>query len=213
MDKDYTQEDEGIINSEVLDAQCSELTAEDLEELETIGVYPRRVRSGRYDSIMSSPDDMMESAYKAAKIIDDTGRVPLSFNNLIRDTDPDFVPDCDYHSGVGLSLDPTNSSSKQSGRLTEKQLEEVINTKRHCRECPYSDECLAISFTGLQITRTSRSERILPGTNDTNPLVLDEYLMFGGYTPKERKVIFEHVCDILEEKDQQMEGFHIRELL
>lgn len=177
------------------------LTDKELEDLKAVGIIPQKVRSGRYASIMSSSEEMLEAAYDAAEIIDKTGRVPLSFTSLISDIDPDFTPDCDYNNGAELCLDPNNSSSKQSGRLTEEQLREVVNTKLHCMECPFKTECLAVSFTGLQITRTSRSERILPGTENTHPLVLDEYLIFGGYTPKERRVIFEHVCDILEEKD------------
>lgn len=179
------------------------LSDEEIVELNANGIYPEKVRSGRYSAIMSTMDEMDMAARIAADIIDDKGRKPLSFAEFIREFDPNFVPDCDFFSEHDLYLDPGESSSKQSGRLTADQLRAVAETKMHCNECPLKNECLSISFTGVQITRTVRRERVLPGTEDRMPLVLDEYLIFGGYTPRERKIIYEKTCDILESRDRR----------
>ena len=100
------------------------------------------------------------------------------------------------------------SHSKQVGYMDPETANKVINTKLHCNQCPLKKECLAISLSGIQITRISRSERTLPrrpGDYETPILVMDDFLIFGGLTPQERRIVFYYVCDILEDNNKDFE--------
>lgn len=192
---DYTPQSDGYKRT---------LDGLDEKDLQRSGIHVKETRNGLFDPIMTSSDDLEDMAYEVADIIDKTGRVPLNFAELAHAQGLDgFVPDCSLDKGLDLYLD-TDTSSKQSGKLQPEQLPEVVNTKIHCFECPLKRECLALSFTGVQITRTSRSEVVIPGTNveDKVPLVMNDYMISGGLTPQERRIVFERVCDILSEADR-----------
>lgn len=174
----------------------------DIRDLEHSGIFPTEVRSGKFSPIMATKEYLEDISYKVAQIIEDNDRKPLNFDMFLKEYDPDFIPDCDYYTST-VNIDP-DVHSRQVGHLLEEEAQGVIDCKIHCAECPLSTQCLAISMTGIQITRPSKTERTIPpknGDTETPSLVMDDFLIFGGLTPQERRIVFDKVCDILEEKD------------
>ena len=176
----------------------------DIKDLHDNGIFPSEVRMGKFSPIMATEGYLLDIAYEVAEIIEEHDRKPLSFDIFIKEYDPDFIPDCNYHTAV-VNIDP-GVHSRQVGLLEENDARDVADCKIHCAECPLSTQCLAVSMTGIQITRPSKSERTLPpkpGDTETPSLVMDDFLIFGGLTPIERRVVFNYVCDILEERDRR----------
>lgn len=163
------------------------------------------IRGKRYSPIMSREELLDEAALEIAFIIEETGRQPLQFNDFIVSYDLEngtqFMPPCHIEKSTGKTpfLIDMESSSKQSGQIDEKTLKEIIHTKSICQQCPLQKECLATSMTGIQLARSSEKERTIPKSYPS--LVINEYLISGGFTPQERGIIFEKLCDILESWD------------
>lgn len=180
--------------------------AYNVDDLRDEGIYLTEVRRGRFSPIMRTQEQLYDTAVEIAALIEDYHRTPLTFEEFIKEMPTKFIPDCDYYKGT-LLID-TGTYSKQSGNMPADIANEVINTKLHCTECPLVNQCLAISMTGIQITRVSRTERTLPkypGDTTSPTLVMDDFLIFGGLTPQERRIVFHHVCDILEENNMLLE--------
>lgn len=172
-----------------------------LEDCQEMGVEPHKIRRSQYSPVMATRESMVEAAYEVADIIDRHGRTPVLFSQLAAEVGLEsYIPACSVTKGQTMMLN-TGSSSKQVGGMSPGELSGVLETKQVCGLCPLATQCLAVSMTAPQSGRASKSERVLPGTQGVSPLVLDEYIMFGGFTPQERKDIFDLVCDILEEKD------------
>lgn len=174
-------------------------TEEDVRHLE---LSLEIVRGENYKPIITRLEAMMADAERVAEMIEDWGRQSMDFNKLIRrfnlDKDEEFKPDCEL---IYMNTD-TDSHSKQSGALSKNLMLDVIETKKHCVECPLKIHCLASSLASPQNTRMSKKERTIP-THDGSLLTMSEYGIFGGYTPQERRIIFNRVCDILEENDRR----------
>lgn len=178
----------------------------DVDRLHDDGIKVRVVKRGKISPVMTDKEDLREIAEDVAQFIESQERQPMYFDQFASQYDPRFVPDCDYENGA-LEID-TGSHSKQAGHMDVDTANKVIETKLHCAECPLKKECLAISLTGIQITRVSRSERVLPhrpGDFETPILVMDDFLIFGGLTPQERRIVFHEVCDILEDNNKDFE--------
>lgn len=178
----------------------------DVDELSEQGINVKVVKRGKISPLMTDGKDLHEVAKDVAAFIESQDRQPMYFDQFASQFDPHFVPDCDFDSNI-IDID-TGSHSKQAGHMDVDTANKVIETKLHCAECPLQRECLAISLTGIQITRISRSERVLPrrpGDVDTPILVMDDFLIFGGLTPQERRIVFHDVCDILEENNRDFE--------
>lgn len=154
----------------------------------------------RYSPIMpESMDELDDVAYEIATIINDRGRSTINFFKVLDEQGESEYPlPCQYGNKIEEYLD-TNSRYNQSGFLSEKQLNNTIEMKKNCAGCPFAKECLAVSMTSVQTARTSKNSKIIP--NSEPPVSLSEYLIFGGYTPQERGIIFGKVCDILREYD------------
>lgn len=163
------------------------------------------IRGKRYSPVLSKEDLLDEAALEIAFIIEETGRQPLQFNDFIVSYDLEngtqFIPPCHIDKSTGKTpfLIDMKSSSKQSGQIDQKTLKEILHTKSICQECPLQKECLATSMTGIQLARSSEKERTIPNSNPS--LVINEYLISGGFTPQERGIIFEKLCNILEDWD------------
>lgn len=182
--------------------ETSDELSYDVEELSRDGICVRVVKRGQISPIMTPRETLKDIAEDVAQIIEENDRQSLYFEKFASQFNPHFVPDCDYESSH-LVID-TGSHSKQAGHMDVDTANKVIDTKLHCNECPLKRECLAISMTSVQITRASRSDRVLPrrpGDMETPTLVMDDFLIFGGLTPQERKIVFNYVCDILEENN------------
>lgn len=178
----------------------------DVDTLYEQGIKVKVVKRGKISPLMTDRESLRKIAEDVARFIESQDRQPMYFDQFASQFDPHFVPDCDYESNI-IEID-TGSHSKQAGHMDVDTANKVIETKLHCAECPLRRECLAISLTGIQITRVSRSERVLPrrpGDTDTPILVMDDFLIFGGLTPQERRIVFYDVCDILEENNKQFE--------
>lgn len=175
----------------------------DVDSLADDGINVKVVKKGKISPIMTDKDTLKNIAVEVAQFIESQDRQPMHFEQFASQFDPHFVPDCDYDTG-DIEID-TGSHSKQAGHMDIDMANKVIDTKLHCAECPLKKECLAISLSGIQITRISRSERVLPRRPDdfeTPILVMDDFLIFGGLTPQERRIVFYYVCDILEENNK-----------
>lgn len=163
------------------------------------------IRGKRYSPVLSKENLLDEAALEIAFIIEETGRQPLQFNDFIVSYDLEngtqFIPPCHIDKSTGKTpfLIDMKSSSKQSGQIDQKTLKEVLHTKSICQECPLQKECLATSMTGIQLARSSEKERTIPNSDPS--LVINEYLISGGFTPQERGIIFEKLCNILEDWD------------
>ena len=163
------------------------------------------IRGKRYSPVLSKETLLDEAALEIAFIIEETGRQPLQFNDFIVSYDLEngtqFIPPCHIDKSTGKTpfLIDMKSSSKQSGQIDQKTLKEVLHTKSICQECPLQKECLATSMTGIQLARSSEKERTIPNSDPS--LVINEYLISGGFTPQERGIIFEKLCNILEDWD------------
>lgn len=175
----------------------------DVDDLANDGIKVKVVKKGKVSPIMTGRDKLEELAREIAFFIESHDRQPMHFEQFASQFDPHFVPDCDYNEG-SIEID-TGSHSKQKGHMDIDTANKTIDAKLHCAECPLKKECLAISLTGIQITRVSRSERVLPRRPDdfeTPILVMDDFLIFGGLTPQERRIVFYEVCEILEENNK-----------
>lgn len=172
-----------------------------LEDCQEMGIEPVKIRRSQYSPVIASEESMVEAAYEVADIIERHGRVPVLFSKLAEEVGlGSYIPACSVTKGQTMMLN-TGSSSKQVGGMSPDELGGVLETKQICGRCPLAIQCLAVSMTAPQSGRASKSERVLPGSSIDSPLVLDEYIMFGGFTPQERRIIFDMVCDFLEEKD------------
>lgn len=163
------------------------------------------IKGKRYSPIMSKEELLDAAALEIAFIIEENGRKPLHFNDFIVSYDlkhgTEFMPPCHIKKSTKKTpfLIDMEASSKQSGQIDEKTLKEVLHTKSICQECPLQKECLATSMAGVQLARSSEKERTIPRSNPS--LVMNEYLISGGFTPQERGEIFNKLCDILEDWD------------
>ena len=175
----------------------------DIDELANDGINIKVVKKGKISPIMTDRSQLSELAKEIAFFIEAQDRQPMYFEQFASQFNPRFVPDCDWEKG-SIDID-TGSHSKQAGHMDIDTANKTIEAKLHCAECPLKKECLAISLSGIQITRISRSERVLPrrpGDYETPILVMDDFLIFGGLTPQERRIVFYEVCDILEENNK-----------
>lgn len=202
MARGYESPGEFVLSAIYHEIEQTELPDE--EEIDRMGLSIIKGRGEHYSPVMSSMEEMDEMARQAADIIDKNNRLPVDFNNLIDEyhsqIDESFKPDCEREF---VYID-TESYSRQIGSLGRRQTANVIETKRVCSECPLRAHCLASSLAAPQNTRMSQKERTIPrkgGVSET--ATMTEYLMFGGFTPQERRIIFEKTCDILEKRDNQ----------
>lgn len=178
----------------------------DVDDLADDGIDIKVIKKGKISPIMTSKYTLKDIAVEIAQFIESQDRQPMHFEQFASQFNPKFIPDCDYETG-SVEID-TGSHSKQVGYMDPETANKVINTKLHCNQCPLKKECLAISLSGIQITRISRSERTLPrrpGDYETPILVMDDFLIFGGLTPQERRIVFYYVCDILEDNNKDFE--------
>lgn len=166
----------------------------------TITISPRKVSGERRSSIIATNEELDEAAIDAFRIIRDSGRRELNLSDFISILEETGKTDC-QREDVDMYLD-TNLNSLKVGFLKKTEFDKVIETKIHCAECPIRRGCLAISLTSPQLTESSKTERLIPGTKESGrPLTMSEYLIFGGYTPPERREIHNSVCDLLELSD------------
>lgn len=161
----------------------------------------------KHSPIMESDEAIDKAVEEVLEIIKDKGRRPLSFQELIG-RDNVFVPDC-AREELDVNLD-IGVHAESRRKLTDWERDVALDTKAHCEECPFRYECLAVSMTSPRIYRSARKDAInkkrndtMPGTEDTFPLYMSEYLIFGGFVPQERLVIYERVCEELRKMDEQ----------
>lgn len=161
-------------------------------------------KTGRQISpIIAEREELHQAAIDAFRIILQHDRDNLDFNQLKKERRmPDgFVTDCYFYNSDKPVID-TGSSSLMTGLIDEGRLSDILETKQVCAECPLRKECLAVSMTSKAITKQAKTERILPGTEGRRiPLTMSDFLIFGGYTPQERGIIYNDVCDWLEIRD------------
>lgn len=173
----------------------------DEEVLEKHNIYPDNIRGKSYTPITMTEEDIKETALEMADIIDYYDRNPIIFAEVLETyrsvtKDPSYSPYCIK---TFLHVD-SGTNSRQNGTMTRKQMSNVISTKITCNSCPLKKMCLASSIAVPQTTRMSQKEIVIPTKYDDSLTMLD-YLMYGGYTPQERRLIFEETCRILIERD------------
>lgn len=160
-----------------------------------------RIGEKRYSPVMiGDADEIEDIAYDVADIIEKSDRKTITFKKILEDKRMhSYAPECSLGTGNEHLLD-TESKSGQSGFLSEEKLNDTVRMKEICARCPFRKECLAVSMTTIQISRISKNSKNIPQSNP--PLTMSEYLIFGGYTPQERDIIFDRVCEILSEFDE-----------
>lgn len=165
-----------------------------------------KIGDKRYSPIMvDSMDELDNIAYEVADIIEKYNRETITFWKILEQKgEPDYPLKCKAGTNLEKCID-TDSKVGQSGFLSKEKLLNTIKMKQECSDCPFMKECLAVSMTSIQTARMSKNSKIIPKSNP--PLALSEFLIFGGYTPQEREIIFDKVCEILEEYDALHEGF------
>ena len=138
-------------------------------------------------------------AKQVADIIEEKDYKPLMIHDFVDRKEKIAIPCIEKD----IFLDP-DTSAKRAGRMDKKTAARVKQTRETCNLCPLKRECLAVSFTSPRFTRMSKTELTLPSPHyrsDTYVvMVLSEFLMYGGYTPQERALIFEKTCEILGER-------------
>ncbi len=180
-------------------------TIDEIREKEINDDYNPSRDHSRFSPIISPINELEEAADEAIKIIEKNNRKTISFSKYISENDIDYIPQCVSNDDMVLD---TKTGSKQTGKLTYDIYKGVLETKRICADCPLKQQCLAVSMTEPRRTRTSKNEKSIPGTDDTSPLIMSEYMIFGGYTPQERKIIYDIICYKLEEKDKNKEKYY-----
>lgn len=160
-----------------------------------------KVGDKRYSPIMAySKEELEDMAYEMAEIIEKNNRKTIVFSEILsKNKMKDYPLPCLYGNVLEEYTD-TGSKCNQSGFLQAEQLNNTIELKKACAQCPFSKDCLAVSLTTLQNTRMSKNSKTIPQSDP--PLSISEFLIFGGYTPQERLIIFDKVCEILEEYDK-----------
>lgn len=167
-------------------------------------IYPDNVRGKSYRPITITDRKIQELAEQMADVIDLYDRSPIIFANIL-ETYRETIQDPFYNTKCLETFLHTNSgtNSRQQGTMTRKQMSNVIDTKIICNQCPLQTMCLAASLAVPQTTRMSKKETVIPTNSkyDEN-LTMVDFLMFGGYTPQERREIFERTCSILLKRDE-----------
>lgn len=165
----------------------------------------RRDGQGQFSPVIADNDELFTAALDVADIIERTGRRTLNFSEFL-DKHPRFVPDCAREDVDMNILEESESNSDHVGGMKKEELLTVLDSKEHCAMCPIKRECLAVSMTQPQMSLNRRTEPRLPKRpseeGETINLVMSEYLIFGGYTPQERKIIFKYIREILIENDR-----------
>lgn len=160
----------------------------------------RRDGQGQFSPVIASYEDMVDDAIEVAHYIESTGRRSLHFAEIFEDM-PRFAPDCAREDVDMEYMEDYESNSNHVGGLKRSEFVDILDGRRHCAECPIRRGCLTMSMTQLQLSNNRRTEPTLPvkpGAPANAPrLVMNEYLVFGGYTPQERKIIFTHVSEVL----------------
>ena len=176
------------------------LTIDEIKQQDDIDIDLPDDEFSRFSPIISPIDELEEAADEAIKIIEKNDRKSLSFSKYISDNDIDYIPECIKQDNMLLD---TDTGSKQTGKLNYEKYKGVLETKKICADCPLKKQCLAVSMTEPRRTRVSKNEKSIPGTEYHLPLIMSEYLMFGGFTPQERKIIYDIICFKLEIKDNE----------
>ncbi len=173
----------------------------DAQTLDEIEVKLQEKKPGYYlPYTIRSDEELEQISDEVCAIIQNGERVVLSFVDFIdeyrKNHDKNFVPACirSY-----MYLDP-GSNCNQRGILDSKDMARVLDTKAKCFFCPLKRECLASSLTSPLLLRISQREILIPNAK-LEALSLDRYLMFGGFTPQERKAIYLRVCEKLGQID------------
>lgn len=166
-------------------------------------IYPYNIRGKSYTPITLTDKKVEELAELMADIIDLYDRSPIIFANILETyratiQDPFYSPKC---LESFLHVD-SGTNSRQNGTMTRKQMANVIDTKITCNNCPLQTMCLASSLAVPQTTRMSQKETVIPTKYGDN-LTMVDFLMFGGYTPQERRAIFERTVVILSQRDKE----------
>lgn len=160
----------------------------------------RRDGQGQFSPVIASYEDMVDDAISVAQYLESTGRRSLHFAEIFEEM-PRFVPDCARYDIDMEYMEDSESNSGHVGGLKREELIRILDGRQHCAECPIRLGCLSMSMTQKQLSNNRRTEPTLPlkpGTPaDTPKLVMNEYLIFGGYTPQERRIIFNHVSEVL----------------
>lgn len=171
---------------------------------------------GQFAPIIASDEELQQAARDVADIIERTGRRTLNFSEFLEEH-PQFIPDCARDDVDMDILEDSESNADHVGGMKHNELMSVLDAKQHCAVCPIRLECLAVSMTQPQMSANRRTEPRLPKRPDdpgnTINLVMSEYLIFGGYTPQERKKIFLYLRDILIELDEVTTGDLINDFL
>lgn len=145
-----------------------------------------------------------KEAVQMAEFIDSTGRVPLRIEEFREKYDPKFQPECWYAHSVGENVTDTEYSSKDTKSLEEIEIENMSIAKEMCERCPLKQSCLAVGLASRKNTRRSKNEKSIPGTEESGrAITLNDFCIYGGYTPGERRIMYNIVCYILEEKDKR----------
>lgn len=167
-----------------------------------------------FSPLIESYTTMTHDAFKVADIIEYNHRSSLNIADIMESMNlQDFIPDC-ARDDVNLDImdDEDNEQNDKPivplNAIPSDRIDAILETKRHCDECPLRLGCLAVSMTQPKISPNRKSEPTLPlyPGAESPMLVMSEYMMFGKYTPQEREYIFMLVSSILELKNDWLEG-------
>lgn len=151
--------------------------------------------------VVASYEELEENAVDMARFIDESGRVPLSIEPFRQSYDRNFQPECWYANEMGNNVTDTDYSSKDTRVLTDDEKDNMHLAKSMCARCPLKRECLAVGLaTAKDTRRKSKNKPPIPGTENSRPVYLNEFCIYGGYTPGERLIMYNIIVYLLSEK-------------
>ena len=152
--------------------------------------------------VTSTIEEIEKQAYKMAEFIDSTGRVPLSIEYFRRRYDSGFQPDCWYLNNDNNNITDTEYSSRDVKNIEGTDIDNIHRSKIMCSQCPLQQSCLAVGLASKKNTRRSKNEKAIPQTEEKGQaVILNDFCIYGGFTPGERRIMYNIVCYILEQKD------------
>lgn len=151
--------------------------------------------------VTASYEELAEAAIEMALFIDRTGRVPLNIEEFRVAYDRNFQPDCWYSNLAGDNITDTDYSSRDSRVLTDKEKDDLSKSKTMCAGCPLKRECLAVGLaTAKDTRRKSKNKPPIPGTEESGqPVYMNEFCIYGGYSPGERLIMYNMIVYMLGE--------------
>lgn len=153
-----------------------------------------------YQELEQRAVELVEFAHKY-------GREPVVIEDYRRLLGDDYEPPCWYMNKRGDNITDTDYNYRDVRALEPQETKNMIAAKQMCASCPLKKYCLAAGMFACKSTRKSKNRPSLPGTDNHGLSVyLNEFCIYGGYTPGERAIMYSMIVYILDVLDGNIQA-------